>query len=416
MKFKYRIHLILILVILILAGAAVGQTAASNTHFEEQDDLLQIKYIIKFIELSTEEQKSLNLINLLYDNSQKDGINFYNSEEVLELVDPEKLYNLKLNFAKEKNYNYRIIDPKLIVSPFERTSIEVTKEILNINDDKNLFYLENKLFLSILIKNISEDNKYITTEFNIESNNNNFLNTTVNLKSDTDNLIGILTINKLSEKNLNNKKNKNFIVYLKALPYQKQENNQIVDLKNINDLFDFQSLSDKEDKEESFVILYCGNLYFLQSKMVLNNDYSFYLSIKENKFLKFALDKNIIRTNLNLETKIYFEKEKNYFLSVGLNENVEISPFFTLGAGVYPLVYSLEYEKFMTGYYWAKTDLNLVNKKNTISLIYNFKNYHSLRVEIKRDFWKNIELILAQEFKNDLRIKDKWELGLKVKF
>ena len=212
MKLKTVLHLILILDILILAGAAAGQAAAPISNYKPEEmisestvdlkideifiknEYIQIKYIFKIIEISKKAQTKMSLDELFYDKSSKGKIDFYSNEEIVEFLDPVSLNNLKIEYTDKNNFSYSIIEPEIIVSLFENASIEVNEEIMNITDEEEFIRSENKLNLSLFTRNISRDQKIITTDLRVETKNNTFLNTTVKTINGEENLVGILVM------------------------------------------------------------------------------------------------------------------------------------------------------------------------------------------------------------------------------
>jgi len=415
MKLKIAFHLILILGILILAGAAAGQAAAPISTYNQENEYLQVKYIFKIIEISKQKQSIIRLNELFFDNSSKSGIDFYNRKQVLEFLDPVSLNNLKIEYNKDNNFSYSIIEPEIIVSLFERASIEVNEEVLNIDDEDELFKSENKLFLSLFTSNISVNKQIITTDFTIETKENNFLNTTLNLVNGEENLVGILTIKNNNTINFVPNQSKFYAVYLKAnfLKELTKENNEIINLDGLNNIvssFNF----DKVREQEKYIVLFLGKNNSVKSKIVFKNDFALYFGFKENEYMNLGLDNNIF-SDLNFELNFYSCNEKEYFLSLGVNEEIKIHPYFSLGAGFYPIVFEIEKEKFKNHYYWVNAKIFVFNNKNKIQFYYRERNEKKVfRTEISRELGDKIDIILVNNIYQ--KRKEEWEVGLKWNF
>ena len=433
MKLKTALHLILILDILLLAGAAAGQAAAPISVFDQEksisnslnnltidevflkNEYLQVKYIFKIIEVSRETKAGIRLNKLFYNNSEKGSIDFYNQNQVLEFLDPVSLNNLKIEYAEENNFNYLIYEPEIIVSLFERASIEVNEEILNITDEDETFKSENKLYLSLFTKNISKDKHKITTEFILETKDNTVMKSTLNIFDGKESLVGFLVFKNINNINITPSQSKLYVVYLKAISLKKltKSNNQIINLDGLDNIVSSDIFASRRN-HENYILFFSGEKKSLKSKIIFKNDFAFYLGFKENKYMMVSLDRPIF-SELNLELNIYTRDEKDYFLSLGVNEEIVINPYFSLGAGVYPVVYGLKSEKYEEYFYWINTQLFVLNDKNKISIFYQKRNdKEDLRLEIGREIWKNIEVIAAKEI--IFNREEAWELGLKWKF
>lgn len=431
MKLKTVLHLILILDILILAGAAAGQAAApiSNYRPEEmtsestvdlkideifiKNEYIQIKYIFKIIEISKKAQTKMSLDELFYDKSSKGKIDFYSNEEIVEFLDPVSLNNLKIEYTDKNNFSYSIIEPEIIVSLFENASIEVNEEIMNITDEEEFIRSENKLNLSLFTRNISRDQKIITTDLRVESKDNTFLNTTVKTINGEENLVGILVIN---NSDLARSQKKIYAVYLKAISLRElsKDNNKIINLDGLNNIVSSTIFNNKKRGEEKYILLFIGENNSIKSKIVFKKEYALYLDYEENDYIMLGLDKTMF-SKLNLELNVYAWNKNEYYLSLGVNEEVRVNPYFSLGAGVYPIVYEVESEKFQEEYYWVNAKIFIFNEKNQINLFYQQKNEkEDLRLELSRKFWDNLDIILANEINKDR--KEEWELGLKWNF
>lgn len=431
MKLKTVLHLILILDILILAGAAAGQAAApiSNYRPEEmisestvdlkideifiKNEYIQIKYIFKIIEISKKAQTKMSLDELFYDKSSKGKIDFYSNEEIVEFLDPVSLNNLKIEYTDKNNFSYSIIEPEIIVSLFENASIEVNEEIMNITDEEEFIRSENKLNLSLFTRNISRDQKIITTDLRVETKNNTFLNTTVKTINGEENLVGILVIN---NSDLARSQKKIYAVYLKAISLRElsKDNNKIINLDGLNNIVSSTIFNNKKRGEEKYILLFIGENNSIKSKIVFKREYALYLDYEENDYIMLGLDKTMF-SKLNLELNVYAWNKNEYNLSLGVNEEVRVNSYFSLGAGVYPIVYEVKSEKFQDEYYWVNAKIFIFNEKNQINLFYQQKNEkEDLRLELSRKFWDNLDIILANEINKDR--KEEWELGLKWNF
>ena len=431
MKLKTVLHLILILDILILAGAAAGQAAApiSNYRPEEmisestvdlkideifiKNEYIQIKYIFKIIEISKKTQTKMSLDELFYDKSSKGKIDFYSNEEIVEFLDPVSLNNLKIEYTDKNNFSYSIIEPEIIVSLFENASIEVNEEIMNITDEEEFIRSENKLNLSLFTRNISSDQKIITTDLRVETKNNTFLNTTVKTINGEENLVGILVIN---NSDLARSQKKIYAVYLKAISLRElsKDNNKIINLDGLNNIVSSTIFNNKKRGEEKYILLFIGENNSIKSKIVFKREYALYLDYEENDYIMLGLDKTMF-SKLNLELNVYAWNKNEYYLSLGVNEEVRVNPYFSLGAGVYPIVYEVKSEKFQDEYYWVNAKIFIFNDKNQINVFYQQKNEKEvLRLELSRKFWDNLDIILANEINKDR--KEEWELGLKWNF
>lgn len=431
MKLKTVLHLILILDILILAGAAAGQAAApiSNYRPEEmisestvdlkideifiKNEYIQIKYIFKIIEISKKAQTKMSLDELFYDKSSKGKIDFYSNEEIVEFLDPVSLNNLKIEYTDKNNFSYSIIEPEIIVSLFENASIEVNEEIMNITDEEEFIRSENKLNLSLFTRNISRDQKIITTDLRVETKNNTFLNTTVKTINGKENLVGILVIN---NSDLARSQKKIYAVYLKAISLRElsKDNNKIINLDGLNNIVSSTIFNNKKRGEEKYILLFIGENNSIKSKIVFKREYALYLDYEENDYIMLGLDKTMF-SKLNLELNVYAWNKNEYNLSLGVNEEVRVNSYFSLGAGVYPIVYEVKSEKFQDEYYWVNAKIFIFNEKNQINLFYQQKNEkEDLRLELSRKFWDNLDIILANEINKDR--KEEWELGLKWNF
>lgn len=431
MKLKTVLHLILILDILILAGAAAGQAAApiSNYRPEEmisestvdlkideifiKNEYIQIKYIFKIIEISKKAQTKMSLDELFYDKSSKGKIDFYSNEEIVEFLDPVSLNNLKIEYTDKNNFSYSIIEPEIIVSLFENASIEVNEEIMNITDEEEFIRSENKLNLSLFTRNISRDQKIITTDLRVETKNNTFLNTTVKTINGKENLVGILVIN---NSDLARSQKKIYAVYLKAISLRElsKDNNKIINLDGLNNIVSSTIFNNKKRGEEKYILLFIGENNSIKSKIVFKREYALYLDYEENDYIMLGLDKTMF-SKLNLELNVYAWNKNEYNLSLGVNEEVRVNSYFSLGAGVYPIVYEVKSEKFQDEYYWVNAKIFIFNDKNQINVFYQQKNEkEDLRLELSRKFWDNLDIILANEINKDR--KEEWELGLKWNF
>lgn len=431
MKLKTVLHLILILDILILAGAAAGQAAApiSNYRPEEmisestvdlkideifiKNEYIQIKYIFKIIEISKKAQTKMSLDELFYDKSSKGKIDFYSNEEIVEFLDPVSLNNLKIEYTDKNNFSYSIIEPEIIVSLFENASIEVNEEIMNITDEEEFIRSENKLNLSLFTRNISRDQKIITTDLRVETKNNTFLNTTVKTINGEENLVGILVIN---NSDLARSQKKIYAVYLKAISLRElsKDNNKIINLDGLNNIVSSTIFNNKKRGEEKYILLFIGENNSIKSKIVFKREYALYLDYEENDYIMLGLDKTMF-SKLNLELNVYAWNKNEYNLSLGVNEEVRVNSYFSLGAGVYPIVYEVKSEKFQDEYYWVNAKIFIFNDKNQINVFYQQKNEkEDLRLELSRKFWDNLDIILANEINKDR--KEEWELGLKWNF
>lgn len=430
MKLKTVLHLILILDILILAGAAAGQAAApiSNYRPEEiisesaadlkideifiKNEYIQIKYIFKIIEISKKAQTKMNLDELFYDKSSKGKIDFYSNDEIVEFLDPVSLNNIKIEYKDKNNFSYSIIEPEIIVSLFENASIEVNEEVMNITDEEEFIRLENKLNLTLFTRNISRDQKIITTDLRVETKDNTFLNTTIKTINGEENLVGILVIN---NSDLARNQKKLYAVYIKAISLRKlsKDNNKIINLDGLNNIVSSTIFDNKRD-EEKYILLFIGENNSIKSKIVFKREFALYLDYEEDDYIMLGVDKTMF-SKLNLELNAYTWNQIEYYLSLGVNEEVRVSPYFSLGAGVYPIVYEVESEKFQEEYYWVNAKIFIFNEKNQISLFYQQKNEkEDLRLELSRKFWNNLDIILANEINKDR--KEEWELGLKWNF
>ena len=438
MKLKTVLHLILILDIVILAGAAAGQAAAPISVFSSEllasdyntsdsinnkniesifskNEHLQVKYFLKIIEVSREIEKGIDFTDFFYDNTKKGSIGFYSRDQIFELLDPISLNNLKINYEDEKNINYSIIEPEIIVSIFEKASIEVNEEILNINQGEELIKFKAALNLSLFTENISKDKKIITVNFSIENKGQASFNSTLNLVSGKESLVGFLAINKEKKIDFAPSQSKLFVVYIKAVSFMPTDNysTQIIKLDGLDNIISSTILDDIRD-QKNYISLISGEDKLLKSKLVFKRNFAFYLDYKENNYISLGLDRNLF-SDLNLEFNIYNSQENDYFLSLGLNEKVIISPYLLLGAGVYPVVYDLEDEAYKKNYYWAKMKIFILNDKNSILIYYQNKfNKEEVKVEIAKEIRKNVELILANKINS--KREEGWKVGLKWKF
>ena len=431
MKLKTVLHLILILDILILAGAAAGQAAAPISNYKPEEmisestvdlkideifiknEYIQIKYIFKIIEISKKAQTKMSLDELFYDKSSKGKIDFYSNEEIVEFLDPVSLNNLKIEYTDKNNFSYSIIEPEIIVSLFENASIEVNEEIMNITDEEEFIRSENKLNLSLFTRNISRDQKIITTDLRVETKNNTFLNTTVKTINGEENLVGILVIN---NSDLARSQKKIYAVYLKAISLRElsKDNNKIINLDGLNNIVSSTIFNNKKRGEEKYILLFIGENNSIKSKIVFKREYALYLDYEENDYIMLGLDKTMF-SKLNLELNVYAWNKNEYNLSLGVNEEVRVNSYFSLGAGVYPIVYEVKSEKFQDEYYWVNAKIFIFNEKNKINVFYQEKNEKEvLRLELSRKFWDNLDIILANEINKDR--KEEWELGLKWNF
>jgi len=433
MKLKTALHLILILGILILAGAAAGQAAAPISAFDPEEMMpgyidnsnndeaflknehLQIKYIFKIIEISKKYQSSMRLNELLYDKNSTGKINFYSNKQILEFIDPVSLNNLKIEYKDENDFSYSIIEPEIIVSLFETASISVNEEILNITEEDEFFRSENKLYLSLFTRNISRDSQLITTEFRLETKENTFLDTTLNIINGKDSLVGMLVLKNNNNINFVPSQTKLYVVYLKAISLKElnKNNNHIINLDGLNNIVS-SSIFEEKRNQEKYILIFIGENKSIKSKIVVKNEIALYFEFEENEYAMLGLDKTIFSI-LNLEINAYTWDKVKYFISLGLNEEVNVNSYFSLGAGLYPIVYETESEKFQKEHYWLNAKIFVFNDKNKIILHYEKRNdKENFRIEFSREFWDKIDLIVANKVTQ--KRKEEWELGFKWKF
>ena len=286
---------------------------------------------------------------------------------------------------------------------------------MNINQGEELIKFKNALNLSLFTENISKDKKIITVNFSIENKGQASFNSTLNLVSGKESLVGFLAINK--EKNISfvSSQSKLFVVYIKAVSFMPTDNysSQVIKLDGLDNIISSTILDDIRD-QKNYISLILGEDKLLKSKLVFKRNFAFYLDYKENNYISLGLDRNFF-SDLNLEFNIYNSQENDYFLSLGLNEKVIISPYLLLGAGVYPVVYDLEDEAYKKNYYWAKMKIFILNDKNSILIYYQNKfNKEEVKVEIAKEIRKNVELILANKINS--KREEGWKVGLKWKF
>ncbi len=416
MKIKKVILLFFLLDILILAGAAAGQ-AAAPTYFpdtEIKEELLQVKYEFKIIEIRKEIEKDIKIEGIYDKDSKQNSLNFYSEKDYIEIIDPVSSSYIMAKYLNEKKSSQKIIKPEVVVSIFEKASIEVSEITLNLKEDLSH---RKKLQLSLIPKKISVEEQEIISDLVIEVDSNSYFNTTIKLKEREEILAGFLLINETLDSG--DSQNKLFAVYLQAKfigGLDELDKRPVLSTGGLSKIISRPQI--EENFRDNYMLVLIGENKYFKSNINLKSNYIINFLLVKDELINIGLGTPIF-SELIIESNLLFNKENEFYLSLGLNEEINFNDYLYAGAGIYPLVYMVG-EKDLGQYeYWVETGFyffgNKKGQRDKILIKYqNRKIFKNLKVELHGKISEELDLLLANQM--NLKGEDLWQIGFKLNF
>lgn len=353
----------------------------------------QVSYSLQFVELSTTDVKILGIESAvepdLSDFSAGSITGFIHSPNLIQIL--QTAGNLmQFAWTNETNQTARVAEPHLTVAVGERGKFSLAHEewIANRGEralNEHLFGLE----LLISPVQVSQQGDLILTDLELKTVGPKYtLLTSVWTKSGVFEPIGVLSYELRTQeqgllRSLDKSETRYFAVYLQVQPITNLPQTPSVNIGSLGGLpkllWQQEPLAKRSIAQINLPVKPVGWPELELGLWLTQSFRAEFVSVGSDQYYHFDLGSALKqRQDLTLHLQLMRNKSYNY-LALGARDQVKIEPWFTISAGLYPVVFDLQEKKLAKGgYWWGEVELN----QNHLSGSVNYTK------KLERSYWQ----------------------------